>query len=129
MRHFVEPNEAASVGGSLPDLERATSYHYRFCAQDSTQQGGPQCGEDRTFKTQSFACGDTVTTSVRFTGNVECPIRDFGVTGIIVGAPGIEIDMNGFELSSGHYVLDARPGIDNRAGAAVPHVLCGTPPP
>jgi parallel beta-helix repeat protein len=110
----VAPNDPHETGAGLYGLERATSYHYRFCAQDGAQQGGPGCGEDGTFKTQSWACGETVTTSVRFTGNVQC--LEFNTPGIVVGASGIAIDMNGFELRGGPFVADSKPGIDNRGG-------------
>jgi len=111
-----QPNAPRQVRVDIHGLERSTAYHYRFCAQDGAQEGGPGCGEDRTFKTQTFACGETVTASVRFTGNVQCPDSGLGMPGIVVGAPGIEIDMNGFELRSGPYAFDAAPGIDNRGG-------------
>jgi hypothetical protein len=119
----VQPNEVRSVGAELRGLERETRYHFRFCAQDTAQKGGPGCSEDRTFKTQSFACGETVTTGVRFTGNVQC--FEFDTPGIVVGASGIEIDMNGFELRSGP-VFDGAPGIDNSRGFSDVTIRDGT---
>ena len=110
----IPPNTPRDLGVELLGLERATTYHYRFCAQDGTQEGGPGCGVDRTVKTQSFACGETVTTSVRFTGNVQCFTQN--EPGIVVGASGIEIDMHGFELRAGTFAFDSGAGIDNSEG-------------
>jgi parallel beta-helix repeat protein len=110
----VQPNEVRSVGVELLGLERATRYHFRFCAQDSAQEGGPGCSEDRTFTTQGFACGETVTTSIRFTDDVQC--FTLNEPGIVIGAPGIEIDMNGFELRAGTFAFDSGAGIDNGGG-------------
>jgi hypothetical protein len=119
----IPANTPRDVGVTLLGLERATTYHYRFCAQDATQEGGPGCGEDRTFRTQSFACGETVTTSVRFTGDVQC--FEVDTPGIVVGASGIEIDMNGFELRSGD-AFDGVPGIDNSRGFSDVTIRDGT---
>ena len=54
-------NTPTGVRASVDGLARSTTYHYRLCAQDGSQKGGPGCGEDHRFKTQSFACGETVT--------------------------------------------------------------------
>jgi len=85
---------AVAIGG----LARSTVYHYRLCAQDSQQQGGPGCGEDRHFKTQSFACGETVTGDVRLTGNVSCFTSGIFTPGLVIGAAGLDINLNGFSL-------------------------------
>jgi hypothetical protein len=96
-------------------LTPATVYHYRLCARDSQQQGGPGCSQDQRFKTQSFACGDTVTTDVKLTGDLEC--HSGGIKpGIRVGANGIEIDLNGYEMNGGYFASGGQPGIDNRDG-------------
>ena len=65
----VEANVPRSIDVGFGGLARSTTYHFRICAQDSQQSGGPGCGADRTFRTQSFACGETVTTSVRLTAS------------------------------------------------------------
>ena len=110
-------NAPTPVTSSFDRLARSTLYHYRLCAQDGSQRGGPGCGEDRTLKTQSFACGETVTGDVRFTGNVLCRDVPIDAPGLVVGAPGILIDLDGFEMigpigvGSGY-----NPAIDNRAG-------------
>ena len=54
-----------TVRPRIEGLQRATTYHYRVCAQDTEQKGGPSCGEDRRFTTQSVGCGETVTADVR----------------------------------------------------------------
>jgi parallel beta-helix repeat protein len=92
----VGQNVPTSVAVEIGGLARSMKYHYRLCASDSQQKGGPGCGADRTFTTQSFACGETVTTSVRLTGSVFC--ADTAV--LVVGANGIDINLAGYELST-----------------------------
>ncbi len=105
----LEPNALRNVAATIDGLPRSTTYHYRLCAQDDSQQGGPGCGEDRTVKTQSFACGETVTADVRFTGTVWCRDLPVGTDGLVIGASGIEIDLHGFSLH----------GPDGEAGSAI----------
>jgi hypothetical protein len=90
----TEPNVGEFVTVQIGGLARSTLYHYRLCARDSQQQGGPGCGADRTVRTQSFACGETVTTSVRLTGDAFC---DSGAA-VLVGADGIDINLAGHGL-------------------------------
>jgi hypothetical protein len=90
-------NTPKPVTVTIAGLNRATSYHYRFCAQDSQQQGGPHCGDDLRFKTQSFACGETVTTDIRFTANMECRQVD---PGLAIGAPGVDINLAGHRFTA-----------------------------
>ena len=76
-------------------LTKGTTYHYRFCARDSQQSAGaPGCGLDRTFTTPSFACGETVTQSVRLTSTVLCPT----MRALVIGAPGIDVNLGGHTL-------------------------------
>jgi parallel beta-helix repeat protein len=103
----AEPNTLTSTELGVFGLQRSTLYHYRVCAEDSEQQGGPGCGEDRTFRTQRFGCGETVTADMRLTGDLNC--EGFG-TSLAIGAPGIVIDL------AGHVVFGAGTGIDNSAG-------------
>jgi hypothetical protein len=110
----LQPGERGEVGFKLEGLSRSTTYHYRVCARDSTQKGGPGCGEDRTVKTQSFACGETVTTDVRFTGSVWCQGLPEGSNGLVVGAPAITIDLHGFSLTGPGNTTGA--AIDNSGG-------------
>ena len=41
-------NTPVEVRVDITGLARSTRYHYRVCASDSQQRGGPGCGEDRT---------------------------------------------------------------------------------
>jgi parallel beta-helix repeat protein len=112
----TEKNVPVDVVVAIPGLERSTTYHYRLCAQDSQQQGGPGCGEDRTVTTQSFACGETVSADVRLTGNVSCP-DGVGTPGLVVGAAGIDINLAGHALRGQVFVGGGTgAGIDNSAG-------------
>jgi parallel beta-helix repeat protein len=109
----TQPNTPTPVGAIIDGLTRSTLYHYRLCALDGSQRGGPGCGEDRTVKTQSFACGETVTTNIRLTGEVSCGTD----TGIVIGAPAILIDMNGFPMTGPIFVGGGgAPAIDNSGG-------------
>ena len=81
------------IGG----LARSTIYHYRLCASDSQQTGGPACGSDRTLRTQSFECGETITSSVRLTGNLSCP-PDVPAA-LVIGADGIDVNLAGHLLA------------------------------
>jgi hypothetical protein len=109
----VAQNTVVTVTVPLSGLRASTLYHFRFCARDAQQQGGPGCGVDRTFTTQSVDCGDTVTADVRLTGNLDCP----QMPGLIVGADGVEIDLAGHRMDGGIAVGGGGPiGIDNTAG-------------
>jgi parallel beta-helix repeat protein len=113
----VTQNIPAAVTASVDGLARSTLFHYRLCAQDNLQRGGPGCGEDRTVKTQSFACGETVRTNVRFTGDVACIDVPINAPGLVVGAPGILIDLHGFQMVGPVGVGSGYdPAIDNRGG-------------
>jgi parallel beta-helix repeat protein len=92
----VLQNTPTPVTVEIAALTRSTKYHYRLCASDSPPKGEPGCGADRTFTTQSFACGETVTRSVRLTSDVFCS----DTKGLAVGADGIDINLAGFELST-----------------------------
>jgi Right handed beta helix region len=102
-----------TVRGTIPGLQRATVYHYRLCAQDSQQQGGPGCAADKQFTTQTYGCGETVTSSFKLTGDIDCPQE----AGFIVGAAGIEINLAGHgmfgDIASGG---GGPTGIDNTGG-------------
>jgi hypothetical protein len=97
-----------SVSVRIEGLQPSTSYHYRVCAQDTSQQGGPGCGEDRRFTTQSVGCGDTLTADLRLTADLNC--EGLG-TAFVIGAPGIEVDLAGHTVSG-----NAGAGLDNSAG-------------
>lgn len=108
----TQQNVPEQISSPVSGLARSTVYHYRLCASDSQQRGGPGCGADRTFRTQSFACGETVTTSVRLTGSVFCD-----GPGLTVGADGIDINLAGHSLETlsgvgGGFIAIDNPGHD-----------------
>jgi parallel beta-helix repeat protein len=81
---------------AIAGLTRSTTYHFRICASDSQQTGGPGCGADRSFTTQSFACGEPVTTDVRLTGPAFCESGP----ALVVGADGVNVNLAGYELGT-----------------------------
>ena len=91
----TEPNVGHPVNVQIAGLARSTLYHYRLCASDAQQEGGPGCGADRTVRTQSFACGETVTASVRLTGDAFC---ESSAAVVVVGADSIDINLAGHGL-------------------------------
>jgi hypothetical protein len=102
-----------SVSAAIQGLQRSTSYHFRFCAQDSSQKGGPGCGADRQFTTQPAGCGETVTTDIVLTGDLDCPQQP----GFVIGADGVDIDLARHSMAGGIAVGGGGPnGIDNTAG-------------
>jgi parallel beta-helix repeat protein len=104
----VEQNELRFVPARIDGLQRSTTYHYRFCARDSQQQGGPGCGEDRQFTTVNVDCGDEITADLTLSGDLNCqPAPD--PSALVVAAHGIEIDLGG------HAVLGGT-GLDNSGG-------------
>ena len=92
----VAKNGAQQVGAPIAGLARSTTYHFRLCARDGQQGGNPGCGADGTFTTLDADCGETITTSIRFTARMSCPPQS--EAGLIVGAPGIDIDLAGHSL-------------------------------
>jgi hypothetical protein len=99
-----------TAGDQLTGLQRDTVYHYRVCASDSDQQGGPGCGADRHFKTQPIGCGETVTADIRLTGDFSCG----AIPALRIGADGVEINLGGHTLSG--FVSpkgESNPGIVN----------------
>jgi parallel beta-helix repeat protein len=110
----VSKNTLAPALVTITGLQRSTLYHYRICAADSQQPSGqPGCGADQHFTTQTYGCGETVTTSFKLTGHLECEQE----AGFIVGADGIDIDLAGHSMS-GEIVSGGGgvTGIDNTAG-------------
>jgi parallel beta-helix repeat protein len=110
-------NVPVGVDVAFDGLERSTLYHYRLCAEDDSQRGGPGCGEDRTARTQSVDCGDTVTDDVRFIAEFFCQWAPVDQPGLVIGAPGVEVDMHGFEMIGPVFVGGTvEPAIDNSGG-------------
>jgi parallel beta-helix repeat protein len=109
----VAKNALVTVHVTIPGLQRATTYHYRLCAQDSQQKGGPGCGADKQVTTQTYGCGETVTTSFQLTGNLDCPQQ----AGFVVGANGIDVNLAGHTMNGEIAVGAGGPdGIDNTGG-------------
>ena len=92
----VQKNGAQAVQVPLSGLTRSTRYHFRLCASDDQQQGGPGCGDDATLTTLDIDCGETITESVRFHSDVICPAES--TAGLVVGADGVDINLAGRSL-------------------------------
>lgn len=92
-------NETVPAVIELTGLTRATTYHYRICATDSQQRGGPGCGADRTFITPNLECGDVITQDFRLSRSMTCGDFSFQIDGIVVGADGIDINLAGYTLT------------------------------
>jgi hypothetical protein len=103
-------NDPLRVGLRVEGLARGTTYHFRVCARDSQQQNGPGCGKDRTFRTVNVDCGDVITRDVVLSATLTCPWPE-GLyrPGLVVGADGIELDLNGHELRGPLYGLSLHP--------------------
>jgi parallel beta-helix repeat protein len=91
----LQENETRAVSFSITGLERATTYHYRLCARDSQQGGGPGCGADRTFTTQSVDCGEAISHDLKLTADLDCQ-NSLGGGGWTIGAHGVDINLNGY---------------------------------
>jgi parallel beta-helix repeat protein len=105
----AQPNTLHAVELVIDGLQPGTDHHYRLCATDSQQQGGPGCGEDRTLTTPTVGCGDTVTEDVTLNTNLLCP----QMPGLVIGADGVTINLAGHTLNGG---ISGTIGIDNQAG-------------
>jgi hypothetical protein len=113
---FTQANQPQPVVADLPGLQRSTTYHYRLCARDSEQKGGPGCGEDRTFATTNLGCGDVITQDFTLSGSTTCVSSDVG---LVIGADGVDVNLNGHALSGPAGRLPSETsgiGVDNSAG-------------
>jgi parallel beta-helix repeat protein len=108
----VPQNSQQTLLLNVAGLRRATTYHYRVCARDSQQSGGPGCGEDRQLTTVNVDCGDTITADLRLSGDLYC-LRGSGGDGPAVGADGIDIDLDGHRISAPGVALDNGGGFDD----------------
>jgi hypothetical protein len=106
----AEVNQPQSVFFLVTGLDRSTTHHYRVCASDSQQQGGPRCGEDRQFTTRNVDCGDTITADLRLSGDLDCDASQQS-DGLFVGAAGIDINLAGHTVVGG-----VGAAVDNTAG-------------
>ena len=101
----VQQNAQHATIVSINGLQRATTYHYRVCAQDSQQKGGPGCGEDRQLTTINVDCDDTITADLRLSGDLDC-IATGGRDGPAVGADGIDVDLAGHTIRGASVALE-----------------------
>jgi parallel beta-helix repeat protein len=112
--HFnetVSPNSPAGELTKLTGLDLSTTYHYRFCAQDSQQHGGPGCGADEELTTPEVDCGQTITSDLTLSADLICEPRTDVDDGLVVGADGITIDLGGHAVAG-----SVGAGIDNSGG-------------
>jgi len=108
----VQKNAPYGVLVSISGLQRSTTYHYRVCAQDSQQKGGPGCGEDKQFTTVNVDCGDTITADLQLSGDLDC-LETGARDGPVVGADGIDVDLAGHEVRGGGVALENSGGFDD----------------
>jgi Right handed beta helix region len=101
----AEKNSPVGVLVSFDGLQRATTYHYRVCAQDSQQKGGPGCGEDKQLTTVNVDCDDTITANLHLSGDLDC-IATGGRHGPAVGADGIDIDLANHTVRGTGFALE-----------------------
>ena len=101
----VQKNAPYGVLVRIDGLQRATTYHYRVCARDSQQQGGPGCGEDQQLTTVNVDCGDTITADLRLSGDLDC-IATGSRDGPVVGADGIDVDLAGHTIRGAGVALE-----------------------
>jgi parallel beta-helix repeat protein len=110
----VQKNTQEARIVNLAGLQRSTTYHYRVCAQDSTQTGGPGCGPDRQFTTPNLDCGDTITANVHLSANLDClGISGSTTDGLTVGADGINVDLGGHMVRAAGFALRNSGGFDD----------------
>jgi hypothetical protein len=109
----LEQNTSRVVLVFIDGLQRSTTYHYRLCARDSQQTGGPGCGEDRQLTTINVDCGDTITADFQLSGDLNCIATRGSGEGLIVGADGIDIDLGGHQIRAAGLALDNRGGFDD----------------
>jgi hypothetical protein len=112
----TQANQPHPVVADIAGLARSSTYHFRLCAQDSQQQGGPGCGEDRTFTTTNLACGDVITNDFVLSGTTTCESEQVG---LVIGADGVDVDLNGHGLNGPTGPVSDETtgvGVDNTAG-------------
>jgi parallel beta-helix repeat protein len=112
----TQANQPQPVVADIAGLARSSTYHFRLCAQDSQQQGGPGCGEDRTFTTTNLACGDVITNDFALSGTTTCESEEVG---LVIGADGVDVNLNGHGLNGPTGPVSDETtgvGVDNGAG-------------
>jgi parallel beta-helix repeat protein len=108
----VDRGVQRTVVVNIANLERSTTYHYRLCARDSQQTGGPACGGDRQFTTVNVDCGETITADLRLSGDLGCRAVS-GEDGLIVGADGIDINLAGHGVEGVNFAIRNDGGFDD----------------
>jgi hypothetical protein len=108
----VQKNVPGTAIVSITGLQRSTTYHYRVCAQDSQQTGGPGCGDDKQFTTPNVDCGDTITADLHLSADLDC-LGTSGSDGPAVSADGIDIDLAGHTIRGAGVALDNSGGFDD----------------
>jgi parallel beta-helix repeat protein len=101
----IQQNAQHAVLVSINGLQRATTYYYRLCAQDSQQKGGPGCGEDQQFTTVNVDCDDTITADLQLSGDLDC-ISTGGRDGPAIGADGIDVDLANHTVRGTGFALE-----------------------
>jgi parallel beta-helix repeat protein len=112
----TQANQPQPVVVDIAGLARSSTYHFRLCAQDSQQQGGPGCGEDRTFTTTNLACGDVITSDFVLSDTTTCQSEQVG---LVIGADGLDLNLNGHGLNGPTGPVSDETtgvGVDNGAG-------------
>jgi parallel beta-helix repeat protein len=112
----VAQNTPGTALVTINGLQRSTLYHYRICAEDSQQKGGPGCGEDKTLTTTNLACGDVITNDFVLSGTTTCESEQVGLA---IGADGVDVNLNGHDINGpggGFSDETTSVGIDNGAG-------------
>jgi Right handed beta helix region len=101
----VQKNQQGAAIVAITGLQRSTTYHYRVCARDSQQTGGPGCGEDRQLTTVNVDCGDAITADLRLSGDLNC-LRTGGRDGPQIGADGVDVNLAGHRISGASAALE-----------------------
>ena len=97
----LQANQPFDFAYRLDGLQQGTTYHYRVCASYQAAYD-PQalCGVDQTFKTNvgntNVSCGQTITSNLTLGKDLTGCTGD----GLVVGAPNITLDLNGYAISS-----------------------------
>ncbi len=109
----LQANGSSVVFRNIEGLARSTTYHYRLCARDGDQPGGPGCGEDKRFTTGEVACGDVITADFTLSADLDCTNRPDAPNALIVGAHGVTLDLAGHPVRANAAAVDNSGGYDD----------------
>ena len=104
-------DEPWQVWTTLRDLQPETVYHFRLCSQDEEPDSPAGCSRDRSFRT-GLACGSVLTQDTTLEADVYC----YSGSALVIGAPGITLDLAGHQVRSGGPPDVDWTGIDNTGG-------------